>query len=91
MRPTSVPLFLGILSSAFEAVNFSSKIIGERAWRAIEYQLKSQNKSISVMSANGASSSNDHLVHSDDPKHPANLICELCAGFYTLGWVRSIE
>jgi methylthioribulose-1-phosphate dehydratase len=28
------------------------------------------------------------LVHSDDPIHPANHICTLCAKFYTLGWVR---
>jgi hypothetical protein len=28
------------------------------------------------------------LVHSDDPNHPANHICTLCANFYTLGWVR---
>ncbi|EWC45164.1 methylthioribulose-1-phosphate dehydratase [Drechslerella stenobrocha 248] len=27
------------------------------------------------------------LVTSDDPHHPANLICELCRNFYTLGWV----
>ncbi|KAI9821448.1 MAG: Methylthioribulose-1-phosphate dehydratase [Phylliscum demangeonii] len=33
-------------------------------------------------------SSNHHdLVLSDDPQHPANLICELCRKFYTLGWV----
>jgi len=29
------------------------------------------------------------LVHSDDPSHPANHICTLCAKFYNLGWVRS--
>jgi methylthioribulose-1-phosphate dehydratase len=28
------------------------------------------------------------LVHSEDPNHPANHICTLCAKFYTLGWVR---
>ncbi|EDU50540.1 Methylthioribulose-1-phosphate dehydratase [Pyrenophora tritici-repentis] len=27
------------------------------------------------------------LVHSDDPSHPANHICTLCAKFYNLGWV----
>jgi hypothetical protein len=36
-------------------------------------------------------SSNSHdaeaLVHSEDPNHPANHICTLCAKFYTLGWV----
>ncbi|EEQ28228.1 class II aldolase/adducin domain-containing protein [Microsporum canis CBS 113480] len=30
---------------------------------------------------------NDHLVQSDDPEHPANLIPELCRKFYSLGWV----
>jgi hypothetical protein len=30
---------------------------------------------------------NDHLIHSSDRKHPANLIPELCANFYRLGWV----
>ncbi|KAL1883826.1 hypothetical protein VTK73DRAFT_7614 [Phialemonium thermophilum] len=30
---------------------------------------------------------NDHLVLSDDPDHPANLIPSLCAKFWTLGWV----
>jgi len=29
----------------------------------------------------------DELVTSDDPLHPANLIPELCRGFYRLGWV----
>jgi methylthioribulose-1-phosphate dehydratase len=28
------------------------------------------------------------LVHSEDPNHPANHICTLCAKFYNLGWVR---
>ena len=30
----------------------------------------------------------EQLVHSSDRDHPANLICELCRKFYTLGWVR---
>lgn len=30
---------------------------------------------------------NDHLVESDDPQHPANLIPEMCKNFYSLGWV----
>ncbi|KAK7540631.1 Methylthioribulose-1-phosphate dehydratase [Phyllosticta citribraziliensis] len=34
-----------------------------------------------------ADANNEHLVRSDDPQHPANLICELCRKFYTLGWV----
>ena len=29
----------------------------------------------------------DSLVISDDPSHPANLICTLCRKFYDLGWV----
>ncbi|ORY29500.1 cytoplasm protein [Naematelia encephala] len=29
----------------------------------------------------------EELVRSDDPEHPANLICELCRDFYKLGWV----
>ncbi|KAG5948393.1 Methylthioribulose-1-phosphate dehydratase [Claviceps sorghi] len=29
----------------------------------------------------------DHLVTSDNPDHPANLIPSLCAKFWTLGWV----
>ncbi|PSN69589.1 Methylthioribulose-1-phosphate dehydratase [Corynespora cassiicola Philippines] len=29
----------------------------------------------------------EELVLSNDPLHPANHICELCAKFYTLGWV----
>lgn len=33
----------------------------------------------------------DQLVHSDDPEHPANLICVLCAKFYTLGWVQILS
>jgi len=34
-----------------------------------------------------AKSSNEHLVQSDDPEHPANLIPELCKRFYQWGWV----
>ncbi|KAI5810652.1 class II aldolase/adducin N-terminal [Pyronema omphalodes] len=30
---------------------------------------------------------NDQLVLSQDPNHPANLICSLCRNFYTHGWV----
>ncbi|KAL7274701.1 Methylthioribulose-1-phosphate dehydratase [Rhizina undulata] len=30
---------------------------------------------------------NDQLVLSEDPHHPANLICSLCRNFYNLGWV----
>ncbi|KAI9883664.1 MAG: Methylthioribulose-1-phosphate dehydratase [Watsoniomyces obsoletus] len=30
---------------------------------------------------------NDYLILSNSPLHPANLICELCRNFYTLGWV----
>ena len=30
---------------------------------------------------------NDHLVQSSDPKHPANLIPDLCRRFYNWGWV----
>ncbi|KAB5551414.1 class II aldolase/adducin N-terminal [Coniochaeta sp. 2T2.1] len=33
------------------------------------------------------SASNDHLVTSTDPSHPANLIPSLCAKFWHLGWV----
>ena len=40
------------------------------------------------MAVDGEMHSNEHLVQSDDSKHPANLICELCKGFYALGWVR---
>ncbi|KAG6010657.1 Methylthioribulose-1-phosphate dehydratase [Claviceps maximensis] len=29
----------------------------------------------------------DHLITSDNPDHPANLIPSLCAKFWTLGWV----
>lgn len=30
---------------------------------------------------------NDHLIISQDSQHPANLIPELCAKFWHLGWV----
>jgi len=30
---------------------------------------------------------NDHLIQSSDPKHPANLIPQLCRKFWNLGWV----
>jgi methylthioribulose-1-phosphate dehydratase len=30
---------------------------------------------------------NDHLVQSEDPEHPANLIPNLCRNFYNWGWV----
>ncbi|PUU78130.1 class II aldolase/adducin N-terminal [Tuber borchii] len=29
----------------------------------------------------------EELVLSEDPNHPANLICSLCKNFYNLGWV----
>lgn len=32
-------------------------------------------------------SQTDRLILSDDPSHPANLICSLCRHFYSLGWV----
>ena len=30
---------------------------------------------------------NDYLIQSSDPKHPANLIPQLCRKFWNLGWV----
>lgn len=36
---------------------------------------------------NSAPESDDKLITSNDPQHPANLICTLCRSFYTLGWV----
>ncbi|KAI9687187.1 MAG: Methylthioribulose-1-phosphate dehydratase [Bogoriella megaspora] len=29
----------------------------------------------------------EQLIKSEDPQHPANLICELCRKFYSWGWV----
>ncbi|KAL2271216.1 hypothetical protein VTJ83DRAFT_587 [Remersonia thermophila] len=40
-----------------------------------------------ITTNNNNDSNNDHLVQSDDPNHPANLIPSLCAKFWTLGWV----
>jgi ribulose-5-phosphate 4-epimerase/fuculose-1-phosphate aldolase len=37
--------------------------------------------------ASAKSGNNDHLIKSADPKHPANLIPELCRKFWSLGWV----
>ncbi|KAN0135356.1 Methylthioribulose-1-phosphate dehydratase [Lactarius tabidus] len=39
------------------------------------------------MSSISPTTNTDRLVTSDDPLHPANLIPELCRGFYHLGWV----
>ncbi len=38
-------------------------------------------------SISGAGIDHHHLVRSDNPDHPANLIPALCAKFWTLGWV----
>ncbi|KAL8830514.1 MAG: hypothetical protein Q9191_001387 [Dirinaria sp. TL-2023a] len=37
--------------------------------------------------ARDAVTNNDDLITSNDPTHPANLICTLCRNFYNLGWV----
>lgn len=52
-------------------------------------------------SSSSSSSSNENekgnwgiekrLVVSDDPQHPANLICDLCRKFYGLGWVSAAK
>lgn len=39
------------------------------------------------MSSDSQINDSDALVLSSDPLHPANLIPELCAAFYKLGWV----
>ncbi|KAH8603071.1 Methylthioribulose-1-phosphate dehydratase [Bisporella sp. PMI_857] len=39
------------------------------------------------MSLPESNNNNDHLIHSSDSQHPANLIPELCRKFWTLGWV----
>jgi methylthioribulose-1-phosphate dehydratase len=39
------------------------------------------------MSQEEQKDNNDHLVKSEDPEHPANLIPELCRKFYNWGWV----
>lgn len=40
-----------------------------------------------LQNSSGTMSEADSLVHSSDPFHPANHICELCRNFYALGWV----
>ena len=40
-----------------------------------------------MASQDGVQGANGHLIRSADPKHPANLIPELCRKFWTLGWV----
>lgn len=44
---------------------------------------------MSLPETNGQESaqSNDSLILSEDPHHPANHICTLCRNFYNLGWV----
>lgn len=37
--------------------------------------------------ADTQNASTEALIKSEDPKHPANLICSLCRQFYTFGWV----
>ncbi|KAL9113401.1 MAG: hypothetical protein Q9227_002442, partial [Pyrenula ochraceoflavens] len=39
--------------------------------------------------AEGETPNNDHLIQSQDPNHPANLIPELCKRFYQWGWVTA--
>lgn len=39
------------------------------------------------MAADHSHTDTEHLVHSEDPSHPANHICTLCAKFYQHGWV----
>lgn len=41
----------------------------------------------SLNTAPESTDNNDHLIKSNDPKHPANLIPELCKKFWGLGWV----
>lgn len=43
--------------------------------------------SAAAPAGSSAPGSNDNLVVSTNPQHPANLIPELCAKFWTLGWV----
>ena len=40
-----------------------------------------------LQNSSGTMSEAEALVHSSDPFHPANHICELCRNFYALGWV----
>lgn len=42
---------------------------------------------LTTTSSEDSEDSNDHLITSTDPDHPANLICTLCRNFYSLGWV----
>jgi hypothetical protein len=52
---------------------------------------KSATLPVSIMAGNNGSQkpteTNDHLIKSDDPQHPANLIPNLCKVFWGLGWV----
>ncbi|CZS94743.1 hypothetical protein WAI453_013418 [Rhynchosporium graminicola] len=41
----------------------------------------------SLDTASESTNNNDHLIKSSDPKHPANLIPDLCKKFWGLGWV----
>ena len=62
-------------------------------------QSKCGNRSKSSSSSSSSSNENENinwgiekrLVVSDDPRHPANLICDLCRKFYGLGWVSAAK
>lgn len=54
----------------------------------MEPESKKRKVDISDVLQNGTSVSEaEALVHSSDPLHAANHICELCRKFYTFGWV----
>jgi len=42
---------------------------------------------MSLFLSDDSAETNDHLITSNKPDHPANLICTLCRNFYSLGWV----
>lgn len=50
-------------------------------------QDKNEISSVTASMSSCAARSNDALVLSSDPIHPANLICEFCRLFYQNGWV----
>lgn len=50
-------------------------------------QLKKVPPAMSLFLSDDSDETNDHLITSAKPDHPANLICTLCRNFYSLGWV----
>ena len=77
---------LAVSSSTFRFIDLRCRM----SWLPREFAAWSVTGTMASLE-NDVVESNDYLITSTDPEHPANLICALCRNFYNIGMHISVR